>query len=75
MTKVETREKPGFTADDEPFAIQAALANLKRAVDFFDRVQASSGDERTAVGIDHYDWLIKAARAAAALSKAEGQAT
>lgn len=41
---------------------QSALRNLREAVLFFDRVKASSGPERTAVGSDHWDWLETAAR-------------
>jgi hypothetical protein len=31
-------------------------------MDFFDRVQASSLDEKIAVGTDHLNWLVRAAR-------------
>lgn len=39
-----------------------ALDELKRAVDFFDKVQVASDAEKTAVGTDHWDWLLKASR-------------
>lgn len=42
--------------------LELAVGNLRSALDFLDRVQASTGDERTAVGTDHWDWLEKAAR-------------
>lgn len=41
---------------------EAALADLKRAVEFFDKVKAATGDEKAAVGSDHWRWLEKAAR-------------
>lgn len=45
-----------------------ALLELKNAIEFFDRVRASSEDERVAVGQDHWNWLENAARKAAALA-------
>lgn len=39
-----------------------ALAELREAIEFFDKVQASSADEKLAVGRDHWDWLEAAAR-------------
>lgn len=44
---------------------EIALADLRRAVEFFDKVKASTGQERAAVGRDHWDWLESAARNAA----------
>lgn len=55
--------------DDRVFEMEDALAELRRAVEFFDRVNASSAAEKNAVGRDHWDWLEKAARRAAQLSK------
>jgi hypothetical protein len=39
---------------------------LRRAVEFFDRVKAASEDEKIAVGHDHWDRLESAARDAVA---------
>lgn len=41
--------------------LQGALSELKDAMDFYDKVKKLKGDERLAVGTDHYDWLILAA--------------
>jgi hypothetical protein len=38
-------------------------------VQFFDRVKKASDAERIAVGQDHWDWLERAARRVAHLSK------
>lgn len=39
------------------------LASLKKAVEFYDRVRSgATPDERIAVGQDHLDWLISAAK-------------
>lgn len=35
---------------------------LVKAVDFFDKVKASSEEEKVAVGTDHWDWLVSAAK-------------
>lgn len=43
-----------------------ALADLKRAVVFFDKVKVATQAEKNAVGTDHWDWLEKAARRVAA---------
>lgn len=56
--------------DSENKAIQSKVDellekqdNLRKALEFFDRVKNSSSEnERIAVGTDHYDWLISAAR-------------
>lgn len=42
--------------------LRIAARELARAIKFFDEVRASSEDERIAVGSDHWDWLISAAR-------------
>jgi hypothetical protein len=39
-----------------------ALASLRRALEFLDKVKASTADERTAVGTDHWKWLESAVR-------------
>lgn len=44
----------------------AAIADLKRAVEFFDKVQVASDAERIAVGSDHWDWIKSAAKNVAA---------
>jgi hypothetical protein len=46
--------------------LEQALLDLKNAVEFFDKVQASSEEEKIAVGHDHWDWLISAAKAVTA---------
>ena len=38
------------------------LIELSNAIEFYDRVLNSTGDERTAVGNDHHEWLVQAAR-------------
>jgi hypothetical protein len=50
--------------------MKAALKDLRRAVQFFDRVKEASLDEKIAVGTDHWDWLEKAARRVANISNA-----
>ena len=45
-----------------------AAREMARAIAFFDRVQASSEEERQAVGRDHYDWVFRAARKVAEAS-------
>jgi len=45
-----------------------ALADLRRAVEFFDKVKAGTQAEQIAVGQDHWDWLERAARRVAELS-------
>jgi hypothetical protein len=42
--------------------LKAALSELSEAVQFFDKVNAASEDERIAVGSDHHDWLERAAK-------------
>lgn len=51
------------------------VSELRRAVEFFDKVQAASEGEKIAVGTDHWDWLLNAARALTATPfvKKEGQ--
>jgi hypothetical protein len=51
---------------EEATELELAADECRRAVEFFDRVQSSSGDEKIAVGRDHFDWLERAARRAAA---------
>jgi len=46
--------------------LEQALAGLRGAVEFFDKVELSSTDERAAVGRGHWDWLCRAAREVAA---------
>ena len=50
--------------------LAARLAELKRAVDFYDRVTTGTDAERIAVGTDHYIRLIDAARDVVAANKA-----
>jgi len=49
--------------------LEAALADLSRAVDFMDRVRSSGAEERVAAGDDHWEWLESAARKVAAFRK------
>lgn len=37
-----------------------AILEIKEAIDFFNRVKNSSEDEKFAVGIDHWNWLVSA---------------
>lgn len=39
-----------------------AIADLKNALAFFDKVQGGLADDAVAVGTDHFNWLEKAAR-------------
>jgi hypothetical protein len=48
-----------------------AAQEMARALDFFDRVQASPESDREAVGRDHHDWVFRAARKVAEASNAE----
>lgn len=48
--------------------LEDACVNMKRAVEFYDRVKASSERDKTAVGTDHWDWLLRAARKVAELT-------
>lgn len=41
--------------------LQEAIASLKNALEFCDRVITSSPDEQRAVGNDHWEWLRVAA--------------
>ena len=40
----------------------AAVANLKEALAFYDKVQNGSADDAVPVGTDHFEWLEQAAR-------------
>jgi hypothetical protein len=52
--------------------LRAALMYSHGAIDFYEKVQAASQDEKIAVGQDHWNWLIEAARRArAALAGSE----
>lgn len=51
--------------------LERAARNLKAAVEFFDRVEASTETEKLAVGTDHWDWLELAARTVASLAPAK----
>lgn len=52
---------------------ERAQNNLRKALAFFDRVEATVGDERTALGTDHIRWLERAARRMAAADLKEDQ--
>lgn len=41
---------------------ESACKAMREAVDFFNRVQASTDEERAAVGRDHWDWVMKEAK-------------
>jgi hypothetical protein len=47
----------------------AAITELADAMDFYDRVESSTLDEKIAVGRDHHDWIMRAARRGAELKK------
>lgn len=47
---------------------ELALDGLKDAIAFYDRVRASPLDEQSAVGADHWERLVDAARKAAAFA-------
>lgn len=49
--------------------VAAALADLTRAIEFFDLVKTSTAAEKAAVGSDHWDWLQRAAREVVAAAK------
>jgi Mg2+ and Co2+ transporter CorA len=53
--------------------MRAALANSRDAIDFYEKVQAASQDEKAAVGQDHWNWLIEAARRARAALAGSGE--
>lgn len=61
----------GLFAAPSADKLRIALEEAADAVDFFDRVKAATGAERTAVGSDHWNRMEAALRALAAL-KAEG---
>ena len=67
QTQAQPETRPSEVRSD---ALLDASRELARALDFYDRVQASSEDERIAVGRDHYDWVFRAARKAASASNA-----
>lgn len=48
--------------DGSTAKLDAALNDLENAVEFFNKVQAATLEEKQAVGSDHYDWLVSAAR-------------
>ena len=54
-------------------SLDGRIENLERALSFFDQVQASSEDERIAVGQDHYDWVFRAARDVVLAAKGRGK--
>lgn len=60
------RPATGDVDTDSPLDI--ALINLARALDFHDRVKASTQDEQIAVGVDHIDGLMDATRKLAAFA-------
>jgi hypothetical protein len=47
----------------------AVIKELAAAVEFYDRVLASTLDAKIAVGQDHHNWIMSAARKAAELKK------
>ena len=56
-------KKTNRNYDDVKEAEQrSAIADLKNALAFFDKVQGSSADDAVSVGTDHYNWLEKASR-------------
>lgn len=54
--------------------LEEALGYVRDAANFYDKVCASSNDEKIAVGRDHWDWLIDAANRARAALNATGAA-
>lgn len=48
--------------EEEKSKQREALIELKQAVAFFDKVKASSTEERRAAGRGHWDWVLSAAR-------------
>ncbi len=71
MTTEQTQAQPKTRHSEvRSDALLDASRELARALDFYDRVQTSSEDERIAVGRDHYDWVFRAARKVASASNA-----
>jgi hypothetical protein len=66
MTVDKSKARPAVGCAD----LLDACKELTRALNFYDRVQASSEDERIAVGRDHYDWVFRAARTVSSESNA-----
>jgi hypothetical protein len=61
-------------AAEEIGVLRSVLGQNKAAIDFYDKVQASSDDEKIAAGSDHWDFLLAAARQArSALADAGGE--
>ena len=56
----------------ENAALREVVAYSRDAIDFYDKVQAASQDEKVAVGQDHWNWLIEAARRARAALAGSG---
>ena len=48
--------------------LSAALAELKKSVEFYEKINTATEAEKIAVGQDHYDWLICSAQKVALLS-------
>lgn len=68
MAIIDASRTPAADAD----RVRIAVEEVADAVDFFDRVKASTQAEQIAVGRDHWNRLEAAARAVAAL-KSEGK--
>lgn len=47
--------------DSVPDELADLLNDLKKAINFFKKVEASSKTEKIAVGNDHYVWMKKSA--------------
>ncbi|AFU88206.1 hypothetical protein CcrColossus_gp336 [Caulobacter phage CcrColossus] len=69
MLLVQTGE--GILAGERKSAEPRALEEARDAVQFYDRVQRASADEKIAVGHDHWDRLIKAIRGVVSLLPGE----
>lgn len=65
MTQSSLKQLADPLPREEATPQELALAELREAVEFLDRVLASSPEERAAVGSDHLNWLERAARQAA----------
>lgn len=42
--------------------LQKAIAELEKALQFYDQVSRATEDERIAVGRDHHDWIMDCCR-------------
>ena len=69
---MSTHKGQGTGMSDQEFE-RLRLDNLCDAVDFFEQVKESSPQNQIAVGNDHWEWVLSAARQVVAVLREERQ--